>query len=101
VQLPHHLLQPLEAISRGFHQKLHLTIRVDLPLPVIERIRGLQADAGHKPTFEKQRASALARWASPSVVSTNIKKFDSAMVDPFQRRLLQQQCPHLRVALDA
>ena len=85
MQLPHHLLQPLEAISSGFHQKLHLTIRVDLPLPVIERIRGLQADAGQSRRSSSARARALARSASPSVVSTNIKELASAMVDPFQK----------------
>ena len=52
--LPKHLLKPLEAISRGFHQKLHLTIHLDLALPVIESFGGLQAHTGHKPTFEKR-----------------------------------------------
>lgn len=85
MQLPKHLLKPLEAISRGFHQKLHLTIHLDLALPVIESFGGLQAHTGHKPTSRSERANALARWASPSVVSTNIKEFDSAMVDPFQK----------------
>lgn len=85
MQLPHHLLQPLEAISSGFHQKLHLTLRVDLPLPVIERIRGCKLTQATSRRSSSERAKALARIASASVVSTIIKELASAMVDPFQK----------------
>jgi hypothetical protein len=48
VELQHRLVEGVELAGIGFEQQLHLLGLGDSPLPVVERLGGLQADACHQ-----------------------------------------------------
>ena len=48
MELQHRLVEGVELVGIGFEQQLHLLGLGDGPLPVVERLGGLQADACHQ-----------------------------------------------------